>query len=420
MFQLFDDKPRDYTGPSRRAETSYSFLDRSSLPEFERVRNMLERWVQRLPEEQRKEAISKMRHKGQGSLENENQFNETFFEVFLHEFLNGTGGTGGEVIAEPRVEGLTPDFGVTEKLADGNELSYVVEATSIDLERGTALSHNQNELTVLDWINEITSPDFGLHIEMTGDLKSLPRKENLKRHIEEFLEEADYEEVFKTSQELPRNGLESYPGTSFEHGSWKLTANLVPVAPEVRGTNSSVVSIVGMGPAIVNDIDKVKVRLYDKAKRYKNVENLIIAVRMNGSSPRMEEVLFGTRQVRIYSHNDPMDTSPLPDPHHGQRLDGFWFNSGGPNNENVIGVVVFSNLYPGTVDMAKAVFYANPYLDRPMPAWTKAIGHAEYPEDNICIINGVPPCEFLSDYEAIGYPFEKHLTRAELDSDLDE
>ena len=49
MVRLFNDKPRDYTEPSRSAESIYAFLDRSSLPEYERMRYMLQRWVDRFP-----------------------------------------------------------------------------------------------------------------------------------------------------------------------------------------------------------------------------------------------------------------------------------------------------------------------------------------------------------------------------------
>ena len=97
---------------------------------------MLERWVERLPETQQQKTVANMRHKGLGSATDQAQFNAAFFELFLHEFLLGT---GGEVQAEPVIDGLTPDYGVAEKLADGSHIAYVVEATDIDLERGTGL-----------------------------------------------------------------------------------------------------------------------------------------------------------------------------------------------------------------------------------------------------------------------------------------
>ena len=74
MLQLFDDKPRDYADPSLRAESIYAFLDRSSLPEYERVRCMLQRWVDRFPPKHQPEILGQMRHEGSGSRTREKAF----------------------------------------------------------------------------------------------------------------------------------------------------------------------------------------------------------------------------------------------------------------------------------------------------------------------------------------------------------
>ena len=195
--KLFDDKPRDFTKPSRRAESTYAFLDRSSLPEFERVRCMLERWVERLPKEHQQKTVANLRHRAPGSGKDEIQFNGAFFELFLHEFLHGT---GGEVLVDPTIDGLTPDFRVTEELAGSSQLTYVVEATDIDLERGTELERDWNELWMIDSLNEISTPDYYLYIHTYGKLESLPRKKRLKRPFENLVKEADYEEALRIRQ----------------------------------------------------------------------------------------------------------------------------------------------------------------------------------------------------------------------------
>ena len=74
-------------------------------------------------------------------------------------------------------------------------------------------------------------------------------------------------------------------------------------------------------------------------------------------------------------------------------------------NGHVIGVVALYYVYPGTLDKSRAVFYSNPYFDKPMPDWTKSITHAEYSDGEISIVEGIPPYTFLGDYEVIGNPF---------------
>ena len=59
MHRLFDDKPRDYTAPSLNAEWTYAGLDRSSLPEYKRVRPVLERSVDRYPSEHQSKIVGK-------------------------------------------------------------------------------------------------------------------------------------------------------------------------------------------------------------------------------------------------------------------------------------------------------------------------------------------------------------------------
>lgn len=402
MSQLFDDKPRNYAKPARRAETTYSFLDRSSNPEFERVRDMLERWVERLPGKQKKDAVANMRHGPPGSHRNEVQFNGAFFELFLHEFLVGT---TGEVVVEPIIDGLTPDFQVTEELADGSQITYVVEATDIDLELGTDLERAWNELTVLDTIDEISSPDFRLHIRMDGKLESVPRKAHLKAKFENLLKEARYEEDLLISQGQGGLNLEHLPSASVSRGSWTLTGRVMPVSPDHRGDTKGIVGIVSRGPGWLDDIGKTKGRLSDKAKRYKNVRSLIIALRCDVSNNRLDEVLFGSEQFAFVVQNDPPGMTSLAEPRYSQKLNGFWFNSCGPIKRDVIGVVAFYEVHPGTLDRSRAVFYSNPYLDKPMPEWTKLITHAEYSDGKVRIVDGVAPHKFLRDYEVIGNPF---------------
>ena len=401
MSQLFDDKPRNYTKPSRRAETTYSFLDRSSLPEFEKVRRMLERWIERLPNKHQQKTVANMRHKAPGSAKDQAQFNAAFFELFLREFLLGT---GGEIQVEPMIDGLTPDFRVTEELTGGSQLTYVVEATDIDLERGTELERDWNERSAVDALNEILCPNFCLIVETKGKLESPPQKKALKRPFENLAKRANYEELVEATLR-PEFSIYDLPADVFEHGNWSVRGRLYPVFPENRQAQHGFVLILSGEAGSLDDIGRTKNRLYEKARRYKHVDNLIIALRCDESNHRLREVLFGSQQYTFYVHNDPTDTIPLPEPYYSQKRDGFWFNSVEPQNLHVSGVVAFYGVHPGTLDRTRAIFYSNPYVDKPMPDWTRSIMHAEYSDGEISIIEGMPPSTFLRDCEVIGDPF---------------
>ena len=133
---------------------------------------------------------------------------------------------------------------------------------------------------------------------------------------------------------------------------------------------------IGAGPAKADTYDaagKTKKRLYEKADQHKGMDNLIIALRGDWWLERdhVSEALFGSRAYTFYTPTDPTDTYPLPPAREVQKPDGFWFDSKGPRNENIIGVAVFHSLYPHNVNKATATFYGNPYTDKPLPAWAK-------------------------------------------------
>ena len=388
---LFDNKNRNYTAPSLYTDTTYSFYDRSSLEATKRLRLMLQRWVDRLPPAKQKDIVKRMRHTGRGSPAKEQSFTGALLELFLHEFLNGT---GGYTVMEPKIGRLTPDFEVTETGPDGTKINYIVEATDIDYTRGTGLESNWNEQNVLDVLNEIESPDYFLWIDTTGSLTTTPPKRKLKEPFENLVNTANYDDIIA-------KGDNATPTATFQHSDWSISGCLIPVAPEHRPKKGEFIS---NGPpkfGWFNNFARTKTRLYEKAKRYQNTDNLIIALRADRLGQSISETLFGSTEIQISIPNNPDSTKPVPPPRSSRRLDGFWINTHGPQNRHVIGVVVFHQLYPHCIDHATAEFYANPYIEKPMPAWTKMVDHAEYANNQIEIVKGLSPGAFAKDYEPI-------------------
>lgn len=342
-----------------------------------------------------------MRHRGRGSAKEDAQFKSAFFELFLHEFLVATGGI---VRVEPDLNDLTPDFAVCEKTEVNGQMNYVVEASDIDLERGTKLERDWNERSAIDALNEIDSPSFFLVAEARGELESTPPKRGLKATFENLIKKANYEELLLKTNE-PNFDFSELPAAAYTFSNWTIVGHLCPVTPENLEVGGDFVGVFSGDADSIDDIGRTRNRLYDKARRYKNVDNLIIALRCDDSNHRLKETLFGSQQLNFFTHNDPTETTELPAPYYSQKLDGFWFNSGGPQNDHVIGVATFYGVHPWSLDEVRAVFYPNPYVDKPMPKWTNSVTHAEYNNGEISIVEGVPVSSFLGDYEVIGHPF---------------
>ena len=363
---------------------------------------MLQRWVDRFPPEHQPQILGEMRHKGSGSRAKDRHFNAAFFELFLHEFLSGT---DGSVEAQPSIRRRPPDFRVNLKLQDRTEFTYIVEATDIDLESGTALERDQNELSVFDTLNEIPSPDFSLFLETQGKLEATPPRWKLKRHLEKLIKETDYDDLLHIYMLCGQNPTRLHTIPPFSHGNWILSGRLVPVLPDNRPRSGKLISLYPSRVSPIDDIGKTKARLDGKANQHKNIENLIIALRRDKANDRLDEALIGKRGANIRVRHQKIDSGAFHSLFYDRRKDGFWANDSGPQNQSVIGAVEFYDLYPWSIENAKATFYSNPYVDKPLPDWTKSITHAEYSGREVSIVEGIPPCKLLRDYEVIGNPF---------------
>ena len=390
---LFDDNVRTHYGPSLRGETTYSFFDRSAQEWVGGIRDMLQRWLDRVPPDKRKGLITRMRHKGRGSPVEESRFWGAFWELYLHEFLLGT---GGQVHIEPERQGLTPDFLVVDRTSDNTVFEYVIEAKN----ESNLLEISWLEKQVLDIVSKIESPDFFLWVKTHGTLSSMPQTNAIQKPFRELLSQANYEELRELLDADP-SGYRELPSASFQHGGWILTGTLWPRARALRDKYGR---FIGAGPGMsgaVNDVAGPREHLTIKADRYRDEKNLVLAIRDPGTHFRMDDVLFGSTAVRVYRHNDLGNRNPLLAPHLTHLNDGFWASSKGPINGHVSGVVVFNNVYPWSVDKVTAVYYPNPFTDQPRPHWAEAITHAEYPDGHVGIVEGLDPCSFTSDYEVM-------------------
>ena len=121
--------------------------------------------------------------------------------------------------AQPKM-GSRPDFRIKLKLEDRTEFTYIIEATDIDLESGTALERDQNELSVFDILNEIPSPDFSLFLETRGKLESTPPKWKLKCHFEKLVKETDYDNLLRIYMLCGQNPTHLPTIPPFPHGNW--------------------------------------------------------------------------------------------------------------------------------------------------------------------------------------------------------
>lgn len=360
---------------------------------------MLERWIGRLPVEHRARFISRMRHKGAGSRTEEDSFNAAFFELYVHEFLTGA---SANVVVEPEFGSLTPDFGAMER-----NLAYVVEVTDLNVTKHTDLESDWKEMRAVDALDEIESDHFMLWVSTEGKLAADVPWKPLVRRFRELANDADYEEILL---EAKTNGFLSkrMPKSTFEHGAWRVTGTLVPRNNPATVRKTGFVAGMAGGVGTIDDIGKMREKVRDKARVYKDVDNLIVAVRADWTVDRVSEPLYG-REVLVLEHMTGVTGSlGITNQNQERRNDGLWFSDKRPRYENVIGVVVFHGVYPSSVAKSRACFYANPYVAVSFPAWATELPHVRYsPSEGIHLIDGLDPATFMSDYVEFESPWKR-------------
>lgn len=112
---LFESKHRTDLEWAYANEDSYSFLDRSGRSQFEEVRNRLNFWFQKYPDDQKIWLKNRFINEDFGS---------AFFELYVHQKFFERGYSTSAHTLDPKT-GLTPDFLITK----GDD-SFYVEATT--------------------------------------------------------------------------------------------------------------------------------------------------------------------------------------------------------------------------------------------------------------------------------------------------
>src|SRR5262245_33435469 len=124
---LFEKMVRMDASPKRYTENSFDHLNRSSRPEYEKMRVLIEEWCGHVPDSERKELIRRF------ASGDDNAFHSAFLELYVHELLLVTGHI---VTFHPEVSDVSkrPDFLATA--ADGSETivecTVATEISSID------------------------------------------------------------------------------------------------------------------------------------------------------------------------------------------------------------------------------------------------------------------------------------------------
>ena len=327
---MFSEGLRTDRTPSRHNEDLYSFLDRSAVPFFKAVRDLIEAWVSRVPGDHRAQLVGSLRSRSR------EEFESAFWELYLHEAYTSSGHTVTIHPALPH-SSSRPDFLIEseatrfylEAVRVGRSVSLVAEEKRLD-EVHVAI----NSLPVGRFMVDVTTYAIGPRPLATRGLRN---------RLQAWLAGLDPQEVARTASSSA--GFGGLPRFDLRHDGWHLAFYALPLKSEaisVRG----LVGTLGPGEAhVVDNISGFARALRTKSLKYGPLnDQLVVAVLSNTEIPtkdyEVEQVLFGVSSRR------PVEASERPE---DLFRDGHWLSRAGWRRGHAPRVISMQGLNPWDV-----------------------------------------------------------------------
>lgn len=390
--RLFDDRERTDLGPAIYGEPHYRYLERSARPAFDVVRGLMERWLSKYPQYHRRALTRRL------SLQDDVHFEAAFFELYCYELCNRL---VEAIRVHPRLHNSStrPDF----ELTVGSRRRLLLEAVTVDEVSKEARAARTRLQDVYNALNKVSSPDYFLKVEDTGELRTPIPGKRLRRQVQSFLDQLDYEEVRRLAA---KHDLSAFPETVFTYDGCTIVVSVIPVSPEHRGDlEHRPVGMIGPGEAYrVDHHTPLREAVRKKARHYGRLRRPFVvavnAVGMHLEKMDILQALFGTEQYVVHWDPDPSKREPQP----SRKLDGVFMGPRGPRNTRVSAVLVVSSLLPWTVAAQQPALYHNPWTRYPIIGALGKISEHRLVDDQLVETPGRPVAELLGLPER--WPFE--------------
>jgi len=382
--KLFDEIEREGYKAAQYAESNFSYLNRTTRIEFDRIRHELEEWFSHYPASGQAELRARFRS------DINSQQHAAFFELFLHELLVKL---GCRVTLHPSATdgAKTPDF-----LAESSSGErFYIEATLATGKSAAEAGALARMNTVYDVLNRsVDSPNFFLWLVLEGAPATQPPAKKLASFVNARLAELDPDEITRLYES---EGIDAVPRWHFEHEGWRIEFRPIPKKPEARGKPG--VRPIGMQSFEIRWVDHrtaIRDAIIKKSGRY-GVLDLPYIIAVNALEPIDEidimEALFGKEQFTVaFSQNEPLEPvrsemSRLPD--------GAWTSPYGPRYTRVSGVLLATRLSSWNVPRANLRLYHNPWAQRVYSSVLTRLPQAIPQDDCMKRIDGESPRAIL-------------------------
>ena len=360
-FKLFEEKERIFTGPKDYIETDFEYLDRSARPEAAAVREFMNDWLSKYPQDEAAELISRLKSREQ------NSFDGAAFEIALYAILIQL---GCEIEVHPELPNGSkkrPDFLV--KTPDGED--FYLEATLASEFDTQQIGAERRKNIILQSISKLDSPNFFLGIKAESNPNTPPPSKALRKALSAWLASLDPDEVIG---EITAKGYEFVPTLDWQHEGWKVEFEAIPIKPERRGKGQRVIGTLSGGVRWSNIWESIRDAIRSKGGRYGELDKpFVVAVNVQGHKlDRIDEMqaLFG--QEEFVFQTGALESGPR----FRRANNGAWNGATGPEYTRVSGAWLFGDLNPWNIISRKNTLYFNPWAKSAVPNVMKSINHA--------------------------------------------
>ena len=260
---LFDNIIRQDQSPRGRAESLFSFLNRSPRQSLLEIRNLLEAWFFHYPLEHQGDL--KVRFCTDDDLNHQS----AFFELYMHQLLLKM---DYEVDIHPEIKEVSkhPEFLVFQK---GKPVFYLECTLAVGPKEDVAAK--KRERIVYETLDKTHSPNFFLEIKIIKYSKTPPSGAKWRRILEAKLSELDPDEL-----QIEDKELDSLPKWTLKDKGWEVDFIPIPKSDEARGKPGiRPVGITWFGPLWVKDHIHIRNSINEKSTKYGDLDlPYIIAV----------------------------------------------------------------------------------------------------------------------------------------------
>jgi hypothetical protein len=347
---LFETKQRNRLSPMKQGEDEYSYYDASGRPPFAVYRDLVNRWIGRVPQNEQAALVSRFRNKKSAS------YQATLSELVIHEAILRQG-----LSAELHPLGGHPTNRLDYKVytAAKNPLAFV-EVTSIAPAEAWVASNNR-EARIYNAIDGVKLPaGWRLSYSLDRAGTDSPAMGPVCKAIREWATESAAGDPSET------------PVRVFEAGEWRIELTLLGGFDPSSDDDRAIAGAFGQIRLLTPHL-KIRQAVETKGSKYGqlNAPFLIVVADCKdelGGGPRnamaLLDAMFGsvlTRFVKL-ENGETICREDRAD-------DGYWGVMGAARHQNVSGVMLIPkpNLWHLRDDRSQPIIVRNPWAAHPLP-----------------------------------------------------